>query len=335
MAAIDQLEILRSGTENWNRWREQNPTSKPDLDGADLTGANLKGANLSSAALSDADLGNANLANANLTGADLSRATIDHAELSDADLQNANARFARLRGANLTRANLCFVNLQGAELNVAVLESAEFGHTVLADTDLAEAKHLETCRFWAPVAIDCRTIIRSGHIPASFLRGCGIPEEMIENLPTLFPKPIHHYSLLMKSSPEDREFVERLCGDLKARGIRCWTTRPNASAESPARKSGISPEQRFQPGDSCVLLVVSRHSVAADWLEREAQHWVRNERLYNRKLLFAVRLDEFVLRLSSEPGGSALKARAVDFRRWKDRTPYASALNNLVSTLSS
>jgi uncharacterized protein YjbI with pentapeptide repeats len=335
MAAIDQLAVIRSGTENWNRWRERNPKSKPDLDGADLSGTDLKGANLSSAGLSEADLSNANVANANLVDADLSRATLDRADLSDTDLQNANARFTRMRGVNLTRANLCFLNLQGADLRGAVLQAAEFGHTVLTDTDLTEAKHLETCRFWAPVAIDSRTIIRSAHLPASFLRGCGVPEEMIESLPVLFHKPIHAYTVLIKSAPEDGAFVERLSADLQARGLRCWTTRPGAATQSPARKPGMTPEEAFRPGDSSVLLVVSRHSSSANWLERDAQHWIQNERLYNRKLLFAVRLDEVDLRWPDSSAESALKARAIDFRRWRDRTPYMNALNSLLSTLSS
>lgn len=333
MAAIDQLSVVRSGIGNWNRWREENPKIKPDLDGADLSGADLKNANLSSASLSEADLSNANAANANLGDAEMSRARMDGANLSDTDLQNANARFARLRGVNLTRANLCFLNLQGADLRGADLQGAEFGQTLLADTDLTEAKHLETCRFWAPVAIDFRTIIRSGRLPASFLRGCGVPEEMIENLPILFPKPIHTYSILIKSAPEDRAFVERLLADLQARGLRCWMTRLGAGERSPARQSVM--EQAFQPGDSSVLLVVSRHSAGGNWLERDAQHWIQNERLYNRKLLFAASLDDVTLRWSDSTAGPALKARAIDFRRWKDRTPYANALNSLLSTLSS
>jgi len=335
MAAIDQLHVLGSGTENWNRWRDQNPNSKPDLDGANLSGIDLKGVNLSAASMSEADLSDANLTQAYLVDADLSRATLDRADLSDTDLQNANARFTRFRGANLTRANLCFLNLQGADLRGASLQGAEFGQTVLADTDLTEAKNLETCRFWAPVAVDCRTLIRSAHIPASFLRGCGVPEEMIENLPVLFPNPIHAYSILIKSAPEDRAFVERLSADMQSRGLRCWTTRPDAATRSPAHKRGMTPEETFQPGDSSVLLVVSRHSTNANWLERDAQHWIQSERLYNRKLLFAVRLEELALRLSESPAGSELKARAIDFRHWKDRTPYVNALNILLSTLSS
>jgi len=334
MAGIDHLQLLRSGTGNWNRWRVENPNSKPDLDGADLRGADLKGGNLSSVNLFEADLSNANLVNTNFRNADLSRSTLDDADLSDADLQNANARFARLRNANLTSANLCFLNLQGADLRGAVLQAAEFGQTVLADTDLTGAKHLETCRFWAPVAIDCRTIIRSPHLPASFLRGCGVPEEMIESLPVLFRKPIHVYSVLIKSSASDRAFVERLSADLRARGLRCWTLRPDEAAQSPAHKPVMAIEGAFQPDDSRVLLVVSRHSTSTNWLERDAEHWIQNERLYNRKLLFAVRLDEVALGLSDRPGGMALKARAIDFRRWKDRTPYMNALTGLLSTLS-
>jgi hypothetical protein len=36
------VEMLRSGVEVWNRWRDQNPEVIPDLSGADLRGADLR-----------------------------------------------------------------------------------------------------------------------------------------------------------------------------------------------------------------------------------------------------------------------------------------------------
>ena len=46
MANKKQLQILRSGVEAWNAWREENPGVKIDLSGAELCGANLIRANL-------------------------------------------------------------------------------------------------------------------------------------------------------------------------------------------------------------------------------------------------------------------------------------------------
>lgn len=53
--------ILKSGVENWNKWREENPNIIIDLSDANL---------------SDADLSRANLSHANLSRADLSRADL-------------------------------------------------------------------------------------------------------------------------------------------------------------------------------------------------------------------------------------------------------------------
>jgi hypothetical protein len=61
MANKEHLAILRQGVEAWNRWREKNPTIRPDLSVADLIRANLSGANLMGADLSVADLSGANL----------------------------------------------------------------------------------------------------------------------------------------------------------------------------------------------------------------------------------------------------------------------------------
>ena len=50
MANEEHLEILRSGVEHWNAWREQNADVTnylANLRDADLTGANLFDANLS------------------------------------------------------------------------------------------------------------------------------------------------------------------------------------------------------------------------------------------------------------------------------------------------
>lgn len=36
MANPEHVAILKSGVEEWNRWREENPGIRPDLEGADL-----------------------------------------------------------------------------------------------------------------------------------------------------------------------------------------------------------------------------------------------------------------------------------------------------------
>jgi hypothetical protein len=46
MGNPEHLEILKQGVRIWNKWREENPTLRPDLTGGDLSGAVLCHANL-------------------------------------------------------------------------------------------------------------------------------------------------------------------------------------------------------------------------------------------------------------------------------------------------
>jgi uncharacterized protein YjbI with pentapeptide repeats len=139
MANTEQVELLKSGVDAWNKWREQNPDMKIDLRNADLEnaglkGVNLGGANLSGANLSAAKLERADLRSTNLSGGNLSKAYLYGARLSYADLERAD-----LRGVNFMRANLMNANLRGVDL-----EGADFWDADLRNADLREANLIGT-----------------------------------------------------------------------------------------------------------------------------------------------------------------------------------------------
>ena len=105
MADQSQLDILVQGVESWNEWREQNPSTVPDLRvdfsglwgnlmdplySVDLTGANFTGANLAGASFAGRDVSGASLSGANLSGANLSEANLSGANLTEANLTGAN-----------------------------------------------------------------------------------------------------------------------------------------------------------------------------------------------------------------------------------------------------
>jgi uncharacterized protein YjbI with pentapeptide repeats len=164
-----QVDLLKSGVENWNKWRDKNTTIIPDLrkarlDSADLRRAHLEKADLwearlRRARLDSADLSNVNLDSADLLGADLRGADLPGAQLRSADLQAANlaktvlysADFyranlqgaqldsANLEGVDLQRANLQGANLQGADLQGANLREARLRGARLQSADLRRA----------------------------------------------------------------------------------------------------------------------------------------------------------------------------------------------------
>ena len=141
------IDLLRQGTEIWNRWRTDNPRIRPDLVGADLSQteldhADLSWADLSTASLQEARLVHANLDKANLAGANLYGARLFFATLREAQLKNARLNPAFLADADLSGADLSEAALGGADLEGATLNGAVFDRAVLSYANLNGA-HLE------------------------------------------------------------------------------------------------------------------------------------------------------------------------------------------------
>jgi hypothetical protein len=91
-----QVDMLKSGVQNWNKWRKEKGV-KPNLAGAHLEKSFLEGADLHEACLVGAHLDSAYLVGANLRGADLHEADLRGADLRGADLRGANLEGARFQ----------------------------------------------------------------------------------------------------------------------------------------------------------------------------------------------------------------------------------------------
>jgi tetratricopeptide (TPR) repeat protein len=100
------------------------------------------------------------------------------------DLNGADLRNADLGGAIL---------VGGAGLGGADISRARLYETVFVNTDLTRVKGLETCRHSGPSTIDHRTLQKSGPLPLAFLRGVGLPERLIDYLPSLLNQPIQFF----------------------------------------------------------------------------------------------------------------------------------------------
>jgi hypothetical protein len=196
---------------------------------------------------------------------DLVGANLNGANLTAADLIWADLRRADLNGANLNGANLNGANLNGANLSCADLGGAAFYETMMADTCLLDAKGLDTCIHLGPSIIDHRTLAKSGRLPLPFLQGCGLPDKLIEFLPSLLNEPIQFFSCFISYSYADKPFARHLHDTLQGRGIRCWLD-----------------EKQLLPGDDIyervdegirlwdkVLLCCSKHSLTSWWVDNE------------------------------------------------------------------
>jgi TIR domain/Pentapeptide repeats (8 copies) len=329
VANNEHVAMLEKGVDAWNEWRDQNKSIAPDLYKANLVGANLVGADLTGANLVGADLVGANLVGADLTGANLVWANLIGANLRWANLTGANLRWANLTGANLGGANLRWANLTGANLIWADLTEAVLQHTVFGATTLSEVKGLNDCRHVAPSIVDFQVLKNSGPLPSTFLRGVGLPDNLIEYLPSLLNEAIQHHSCFISYSSKDQTFAERLHADLQNKGVRCWFAPHDMRI---GEKIIDALDEAIRLRDK-VLLILSQGAIASDWVEDEVTTAFEEERKRKEVVLFPVRLDEVVMQ-TSEAWAAKLRARHIgDFTRWKEHDSYQKSFERLIRDL--
>jgi hypothetical protein len=91
-----------------------------------------------------------------------------------------------LGGTDLRRATLLHTNLSGADVSGLDLSDARLAYTIFADLDLSLAIGLDSVMHVGDSSIGIDTILRShGKIPDVFLRGCGVPEDIIVYIPSI------------------------------------------------------------------------------------------------------------------------------------------------------
>ena len=178
---------------------------------------------------------------------------------------------AGLNGADLCGANLCGANLRKADLRGVDLSGASFFDTILLGVVPAKAMTLQ----------------RSSPLPLTFLRGVGLPDALIDNLPSLLGQSPQFYSCFISYSNNDEAFTLRLHADLLDKGVRCWIAPEDMKIGAKIRDTideAIHLSARL-------LLVLSEASIASDWVEDEVDKAFEEERQRGGVVLFPVRLD--------------------------------------------
>jgi len=303
---------LKESITKWNAWRTANREIEPDLSGANLSWTNLSGADLSGADLSGADLNGADLSEAHLSGAHLSWAHLSEAILSSANLSEAHLSEAILSSANLSEAHLI--------------------ETIFANTALNDVQGLDACVHHGPSTIDHRTLAASGPLPRSFLRGCGLPDEFIEYLPSLLNQAIQFYSCFISYSTKDQLFVERLHADLQNKNVRCWF----APHDLPiGAKTWDAIDEAIRRRDK-VLLVLSQAAIDSDWVEDEVSKAYAEERERKTLVLFPIRIDDSVMTTNEAWARKLRDQRNIgDFLRWNEPSEYNKSLERVLRDLKS
>jgi uncharacterized protein YjbI with pentapeptide repeats len=323
--------------------------SKADLSGADLRDVNLSGADLSYANLNEAclssadlvktmlfgaDLDNTNLTGSNLDSAHLFKTHLIGATLVEACLHNANLEFANLSGADLHGANLSSTDLFGADLTGAKLAQtnltfAKLHDTIFGTVDLSSTVGLKDCKHLGPSIIDHKTLQKSGPLPLEFLRGVGLPDRLIEYLPSLLGEAIQYYSCFISYSTKDQDFASRIHADLQNNGVRCWFAPHDLKIGDDLLDV---PDAAIRVRDK-VLLILSENSIGSGWVKKEVTAAFDEEDRRKTTVLFPVRLDDGVME-TNEAWAAQLRHRLIgDFRHWKDHDGYKQAFERVLRDL--
>jgi hypothetical protein len=287
---------------------------------------------LTSADLSNADLSLANLRSARLFGASLTRTNLTGANLAGADLVQANLAGADLTQANLAGADVAQANLTAAKLREADLSGTNLQETVLSNVDLSVCVGLEKLEHYGPSTIDYRTLQRSGPLPLNFLRGVGLPETLIEYLPSLMGSAIEFYSCFISYARQDEEFAHRLHNDLQQQGIRCWL----ADADlAPGQNTLAEIDQAIRLFDKSIL-VLSQHSLQSRWIQKEIEKLLEmeRERISTSPVMIPISIDGAIFTAEMGWARIAQSRLIADFSNWRDDKIYRNMLIGLSRTLT-
>jgi len=309
-----------------------------DLSNADLSEANLSEANLSRAFLRFADLTEAFLRFADLSEAFLSRASLVDTNLSNADFSNADLNKADLSNADLTEVNLSRANLSGANLSYTNLSSTNFtnilfSRTIFAWTDLSRVRGLNTARHGGPSSLDINSVIlpHDEYTRTHFLRGVGFTEAQIEYLPSLLtPRITQYYSLFISYAHQDEIMVKRLYTDLRKNNVLCWFAPEDMKIGDNIRHRIDESIHRHDK----LLLVLSEHSVASQWVEHEVETALSKEYEGKPNVLFPIRLDNAVMKSTTGWASHIRLTRHIgDFTNWQDDAAYYDVFTTLLRHL--
>jgi len=342
MANTTHLKILNKGAVAWNAWRRKHEDVIPDLSEAnlkslshkrlDLSDAKLSGANLKGATLHYANFSRAHLDGANFRGASLCFSRFVRTTFGNACFPHADLSYVRIYRGDLRGADFGYAELDKALFLDCVLSDVNFRRavllgTVFANVDLRAAKGLHLAHFAGPFTIGIDTVIRSeGRIPTRFLRGAGLPDIFIESV---IDRAVTFDSCFISYSSRNQAFAERLYADLQSNGVRCWFAPEDLKIGDRTRQKI---DESIRVYDK-LLLILSEHSVASNWVEHEVETALAREREQKRTMLFPIRLDDAIMEIKTGWPTDVQRRHIGDFRNWKDRDAYQKSFARLLRDL--
>jgi hypothetical protein len=189
-----------------------------------------------------------------------------------------------------------------------------------------------------PSSLDYRTLAKSPNLPPAFLRGCGLPDQVIEYLPSLLNEGLRFYSCFISYSSFDQEFASWVFSDLQNKGVRCWFAAHDIHGR---RKIHEQIDEAIRVYDR-LLLILCEASMNSEWVKTEIADARQREIREGRQMLFPIslvpfgRIKEWKAFDSDTGKDSAREIREYfipDFSNWKDHDSYQKTFQRLLSDL--
>lgn len=337
----EHLAKLQEGVAQWNLWRAQERDTVPILRYADLAGVDLAGADLANAELSGAVLSGANLTGALLFQTELYRADLRNSRLVQSDMRGAKLHEADLRGADLRGSNLYRVDFIATQLEATNFANTYCHTTAFSHVDLSATEGLAEVLHMGPSCIDTVTLSRSsGTDLESFFRSSGVPESLLSQVMSLQDKdaPEPFRSCFISYSGEDEDFAKKLYSELRKANLQAWFAPEDLRG---GKKIFEQIDHAIHSHDR-LLVVLSEHSLASNWVVAEVLRARKRERQEHKQILFPIRLMDYNALenwsyLDPETGtdlGAELREYFIlDFSDWQDPRSFEESLRRLLRDL--
>jgi uncharacterized protein YjbI with pentapeptide repeats len=325
MANKNHEEILRQGWRVWYRWHTNHPDEKLDLKGSYFSEIDLGSIDLNGVDLSQSHFYKVKFEYTNLRKANLSGASLQHCSFSSGSLLEAN-----LSGADLFHTQFHDVDLREADF-----EGCFCGYTIFANVDLSTTKGLEKVNHYSASTLGFDTLVLSrGKISDHFLRGCGISDNLIHNLPSFVQEATQYNSCLLMYHQVDKVLVERLYNRLQAAGVRCWRYGREYSHGNKNRQS-----VNLFAGDSYqkIIMCCSETTFQTMWLSSSIDRLIGQENLQEQKKLMSLDLDGSLVTASKgRRSYDVMQDRLIlPYRDWKDDANFDLLVDAVVKALRS
>ncbi len=219
----------------------------------------------------------------------------------------------------------------GCDLSYVNLSGALLWDTVITHVDLRTIKGLTEIVHQGSsiVTLDSVDLPHDGSA-LHFLRGAGIPDEWIDFWRSSRMYPIQYHSLFISYSGKDETLARRLHADLQDHGVRCWFAPEDL-------KIGEKFRQRINEAihlQDKLLLLLSEHSIASNWVENEVEAALEKEDRQQREVLFPIRLDDAVMQTSQAWAATLRRTRHIgDFTHWIEPKVYQNVFDRLLRDL--